>query len=69
MPLAAHAVWTAGGELSLSVALGHPIEPERALLRAGAQAAVADLGAAEALGISAASALRELGAVEYLKDV
>jgi len=69
MPLAAHAVWTADGELSLSVALGHPIEPERALLRAGAQATVADLGAAEALGISAASMLRELGAVEYLKDV
>ncbi|WP_431047772.1 hydroxymethylbilane synthase [Roseateles sp. L2-2] len=69
MPLAAHAVWTAEGQLTLSVALGHPIEPERALLRAGSQAAVGDLAAAEALGIAAAAALRELGATEYLKDV
>jgi hydroxymethylbilane synthase len=69
MPLAAHAVWTAEGQLTLSVALGHPIEPERALLRAGSQATVGDLAAAEALGIAAAAALRELGATEYLKDV
>jgi hydroxymethylbilane synthase len=69
MPLAAHGVWTADGQLALSVALGHPEVPERALLRSGAQATVADLAAAEALGIAAASALRELGADEYLKDV
>jgi hydroxymethylbilane synthase len=69
MPLAAHAVWTAEGQLTLSVALGHPIEPERALLRAGSQATVGDLAAAEALGIAGAAALRELGATEYLKDV
>ncbi|RZI59272.1 MAG: hydroxymethylbilane synthase [Rubrivivax sp.] len=69
MPLAAHAVWTAGGQLALSVALGHPIEPERTLLRAGSLAAVGDLAAAESLGIAAAAALRELGAAEYLKDV
>ena len=69
MPLAAHAVWAADGQLTLSVALGHPIEPERALLRAGSRATVGDLAAAEALGIAAAAALRELGATEYLKDV
>ena len=69
MPLAAHAVWSAEGRLTLSAALGHPVETARPLLRSSAQAAVADLAAAEALGIAAARALREQGATEYLKDV
>ncbi len=69
MPLAAHAVWTSDGQLTLSAALGHPIHPEKPLLRTGVQAAVADLAGAEALGVAAAAALRERGAVEYLKDV
>ncbi|ANH66686.1 hydroxymethylbilane synthase [Mitsuaria sp. 7] len=69
MPLAAHAVWAADGRLTIAVALGHPDAPERPLLRAGALAPVADLQAAEALGIAAAASLRELGAAEYLKDV
>jgi hydroxymethylbilane synthase len=69
MPLAAHAAWAADGRLMLSAALGHPVETDRALLRSSAQAAVADLAAAEALGIAAARALREQGAAEYLKDV
>ncbi len=69
MPLAAHAVWSADGRLTLSAALGHPVETARPLLRSSAQAAVADPAAAEALGIAAARALREQGATEYLKDV
>ncbi|MBB3294206.1 hydroxymethylbilane synthase [Mitsuaria sp. BK045] len=68
MPLAAHAVWAADGRLTLSAALGHPTQPERALLRAEAAATVSDLGQAEGLGVAAANALRERGAAEYLKD-
>jgi len=68
MPLAAHAVWEADGRLRLSAALGHPTQPERALLRTEATAAATDLAQAEALGVAAASALREHGAAEYLKD-
>ena len=69
MPLAAHAQWTADGQLVLAAALGHPIHPERALLRATEQAAIVDLDAAEALGRRAADALRRQGADDYLKDV
>ncbi|PIM50733.1 hydroxymethylbilane synthase [Roseateles chitinivorans] len=68
MPLAAHAVWEADGRLRLSAALGHPTQPERALLRTEATVAATDLAQAEALGVAAASALREHGAAEYLKD-
>ena len=68
MPLAAHAVWTADGRLTLSAALGHPTQPERALLRAEAAATVSDLDQAEGLGVAAANALRERGAAEYLKE-
>ncbi|SFR97905.1 hydroxymethylbilane synthase [Mitsuaria sp. PDC51] len=68
MPLAAHAVWAADGRLTLSAALGHPTQPERALLRAETAAIVSDLGQAEGLGVAAANALRERGAAEYLKD-
>ncbi|MBB3282153.1 hydroxymethylbilane synthase [Mitsuaria sp. BK037] len=68
MPLAAHAVWAADGRLTLSAALGHPTQPERALLRAETAATVSDLGQAEGLGVAAANALRERGAAEYLKD-
>ncbi|TXD67821.1 hydroxymethylbilane synthase, partial [Mitsuaria sp. TWR114] len=68
MPLAAHAVWAADGRLTLSAALGHPTQPERALLRAEAAATVSDLDQAEGLGVAAANALRERGAAEYLKD-
>ena len=68
MPLAAHAVWAADGRLTLSAALGHPTQPERALLRAETAATVSDLGQAEGLGVAAANALCERGAAEYLKD-
>lgn len=67
MPLAAHAQWTADGQLAINAALGHPEQPERPLLRAAAQAAVADLAAAEALGRQAAQALRDQGAADYLQ--
>lgn len=69
MPLAAHAVWAADGRLTLTAALGHPIHPERALLRTQAEAEVGDIDAAEALGIAAARALDAQGAAEYLRDV
>jgi len=69
MPLAAHAVWDAQGQLRLSAALGHPLQTDRPLLRAGAAAQVTDLASAEALGQQAAQALRALGAADYLRDV
>ena len=65
MPLAAHAAWH-GEALQIDVALGHPEQPALPLLRAGACAAVGDVAAAEALGLRAANALRELGAAGYL---
>ena len=65
VPLAAHAVWE-GGMLRLDAALGHAVEPKQPLLRARVQAEVADEGAARALGIEAAIALRALGADRYL---
>ena len=55
--------------LTLSTALGHPIHPERALLKASERAVVTDTADAEALGRRAAAALSAQGADEYLKDV
>lgn len=68
MPLAAHAQWAADGQLILSVALGHPTSPDRALLRATTRSDVAGIAEAEALGVAAARALRQQGAADYLKD-
>ena len=65
MPLAAHAAWQ-GGTLSLSVALGHPEQTGRPLLRAALQGAPADAAAASALGEQAAARLRAQGALSYL---
>jgi len=65
VPLAAHATWQ-GGRLSLRCALGNAAEPTAPLLRADADAAVADAAAARALGEQAAARLREGGAERYL---
>jgi hydroxymethylbilane synthase len=65
MPLAAHAHWE-GATLSLDVALGHPEETTRPLLRAVAAAAVADDAAAVALAAEAVRSLRAAGAADYL---
>lgn len=67
MPLAAHAVDAGGGRLRLSVALGHPEQTDRALLRAVEVGEVSDAASAEALGQRAAGALRALGATAYLQ--
>ncbi len=66
MPLAAHARWQ-DGVLQLDVALGHPEQPERPLLKARVQGQPADEGSARALGLQAAEALRALGAEDYLR--
>lgn len=65
MPLAAHGSWV-GDVLHLSVALGHPEQTTRPLLRAEARAPIADSAAARALGERAAGLLRERGAADYL---
>jgi len=66
MPLAAHARWV-DGALQMAVALGHPEQPERQLLKATLTAAAIKTEAeARAFGEQAAQALRELGAAEYL---
>jgi hydroxymethylbilane synthase len=65
MPLAAHARFD-GALLRLDVALGDGEQPQRPLLKAAAQAPVADEAAAEALGLQAAEALRAQGAQGYL---
>ena len=66
MPLAAHAHWV-GGSLHLAVALGHPEQPARKLLKASlSTAAVKTEAQARAFGEQAAQALRELGAADYL---
>lgn len=65
MPLAAHAVW-AGDELRIDVALGHPEETGRALLKAQLCAIVHSDAEARELGERAAQALREQGAEAYL---
>lgn len=66
MPLAAHARWL-DGQLQLDVALGHPEQPERPLLKARVQGLPADEAAARALGLQAAEALRAQGADDYLR--
>ncbi|MGM9513885.1 hydroxymethylbilane synthase [Roseateles sp. DB2] len=66
VPLAAHAQWQ-GAQLHLDVALGHPEQPERPLLRALLQGSPADEAAARALGLQAADALRAQGAEGYLR--
>jgi hydroxymethylbilane synthase len=68
MPLAAHAVWNGAGQLSLTAALGHPVQTDRPLLRAEVAGPVTDLAAAETLGRQAAEALQERGASDYLQD-
>ncbi len=65
MPLAAHATWQ-GDQLYLSTALGDGQDTARPLLRATVQGAIADEGAARALGELAAAQLREQGAAGYL---
>lgn len=65
MPLAAHATWQAG-VLRLAVALGHPEETARPLLRSHGQAAVQDEAQARALGEQVAAQLQGLGAAAYL---
>jgi len=65
MPLAAHAVWQ-GEQLVLDVALGHPEQTDKPLLRARLQGQPVDAEAATALGVQAAQLLRGLGAAEYL---
>ncbi len=61
MPLAAHAVFTAGDTLELRAAWGDP-EGHAALVRAGASAPVATLEAAAALGEQVVAQLRAGGA-------
>jgi len=66
MPLAAHARWV-DGMLQMAVALGHPEQPERKLLKATLTAAAVTTEAeARAFGEQAAQALRDLGAADYL---
>jgi hydroxymethylbilane synthase len=65
MPLAAHARWHRD-VLTLDVALGHPEDTARPLLRAQSSAPVADDDAARALGDQAAHGLRSQGAADYL---
>lgn len=66
MPLAAHARWLEG-RLQLEVALGHPEQPERPLLKAVVHGKPTDEAAARALGLQAADALRSQGAEDYLR--
>ncbi len=61
MPLAAHARWQAGGRLRIEAAWGDP-QGAPVLVRACAEAEVADLGAADALGQRVARSLRDGGA-------
>lgn len=69
MPLAAHAHWTADGRLSLAAALGHGEQPEKPLLKTVQIAAVDSDDAALILGAQAATALRTLGAGDYLPRI
>lgn len=61
MPLAAHARWQPSGGLRIDAAWGDP-EGTVALIKVDAEAAVGDLGTAEALGNQAAARLRAAGA-------
>ena len=65
VPLAAHAVWSAG-KLSLNASLGHPEQTRLPLLKAFASAAISDDQAALALGEQVAARLRDAGAAGYL---
>ncbi len=65
MPLAAHAVWD-GATLRLDAALGDADDVRRPLLHTQVAAAVGDEAGARRLGESAAAALREAGAAQYL---
>ena len=66
MPLAAHAHWV-DGTLHMAVALGHPEQPARKLLKASlSTAAVKTEAEARVFGEQAAQSLRELGAADYL---
>jgi hydroxymethylbilane synthase len=65
VPLAAHARWL-GSDLQLTAALGATDDPTRPLLRAVANAGVADDDSAQHLGRQVAEALRAQGADQYL---
>jgi hydroxymethylbilane synthase len=65
MPLAAHAWWGAQ-VLHIAVALGHPEQTARPLLRAEFKAEVASDDEARTLGVQAAQGLVALGAHDYL---
>lgn len=67
VPLAAHASWQ-GGELTLHAALGSATQAQRRLLTAQAQAAVADVEQALALGAAVVQQLQQAGAHSYLHD-
>jgi len=66
VPLAAHAVVNAEGQLAMQVALGNPAEPGQPLLTAAVAGQVPDTAAAEALGQQAAQALLAQGGGAYL---
>ncbi len=61
MPLAAHARWQGGDRLRIDAAWGDP-QTTAPLVRADAEAAIADFGAADALGCRVARALQNAGA-------
>ena len=65
VPLAAHAQWS-GARLELRAVLGHATTPTSPLLRSTANADVANVAEARALGQRAAAELRKLGADAYL---
>lgn len=64
MPLAAYATWQ-DGRMNLRAALGHA-QADGRLLRAQADADVADTAAAEALGLSVARQLQDAGGEAWL---
>jgi hydroxymethylbilane synthase len=61
MPLAAHATWSADGQLQLGAALGSAETAEPQLVRVARREPVADTAAAEALGLAVANDLRAQG--------
>ncbi|MCA0174703.1 MAG: hydroxymethylbilane synthase [Proteobacteria bacterium] len=65
VPLAAYAT-LADGVLTVTAALGHPADVRAPLLRAQASGPAPDTAAAEALGQTAADALRAQGGATYL---
>jgi hydroxymethylbilane synthase len=66
VPLAAHAVVAADGQLQLSAALGHGGDPRQPLLTARLTATVATVAQAQAVGAAVAAHLREAGGDAYL---